>query len=260
MNGDGTQTALQSRYEFYYQVVRRGQYYRKIDEMHERYGNDSYHNSSFEANNLQDQLYESTVSSCTSRDSSFYDELYNFKPEIEKRKYLIDKSNIQHDFHTLGDQRSQDNGSLQWTANDDLHRMRRRPYNPFFSIQPITKLEDLIHESLYKLLAHFDRGVASQQPFDVSTLYRCFLADNICDYAFGCDVGFLADPEKGKELFEAHRSVATLGYLFMEVPGFLKILLKVAHYLPTHGGIAAFGEFKEVSPNQHQQHEPPPDD
>ena len=114
-------------------------------------------------------------------------------------------------------------------------------------MQAVLKLEDLISGSVNRLCDHLRLGVSNQQPIDLSVLYRCYLADNICDYAFGRDLGFLDNPAKGKEFFDFHSSFFGLGYLVLEVPWFFKTLATIGPHLPAAGGVAAFAAFLEVS-------------
>ncbi len=108
------------------------------------------------------------------------------------------------------------------------------------------KLEDLIRSSTEDLVLHFTRGIETQQPLDVSVLYRCCLADNICDYLFGHNMGFLDDPAKGKEFFDFHTAFFSIIWLVLEVPGFLRILMAAGPYLPAAGGVRGFVAFQEV--------------
>jgi hypothetical protein len=133
---------------------------------------------------------------------------------------------------------------MQWTAEHHLHQLRRRPYNSFFSAQSVTKLQDLIQGSTEDLALHFTRGKETGQPLDVSILYRCCLADNICDYSFGHNMGFLEDPVKGKEFFDFHTSFFSIGWFVLEIPYLIYFLMAIGPRLPAAGGVAAFAKFQ----------------
>ena len=139
-----------------------------------------------------------------------------------------------------------DSGNMQWTAENEVHKLRRKPYNSFFSVQAVLKLEDLISESVNKLCELLRVNATHQQPSDLSVLYRCYLTDNICDYAFGRNMGFLDNPDKGREFFEFHSSFFSLGWLVLEMPWFFKTLAAIGPHLPAVGGVAAFIAFQKV--------------
>ncbi|KAE9371557.1 cytochrome P450 [Stipitochalara longipes BDJ] len=203
-------TAATRWYEFYYQVVKGGHFFEKIDEMHERYG----------------PIVRINPFELHINDSEFYDELYNFNPAFEKRKH------------------ENDTGNLQWTAEHNLHQLRRRPYNSFFSTQSVTKLQGFIHSSAEDLTLHFTQGKESGEALDISVLFRCCLADNICDYLFGHNMGFLENPAKGKEFFDFHTSFFSIGWFVLEIPWLINILVAVGPHLPAAGGVVAFAAFQ----------------
>ncbi|KAF8857280.1 hypothetical protein BDZ45DRAFT_803416 [Acephala macrosclerotiorum] len=201
--------------KFYHQMMRRGRFYEKIEKIHRKY-NPIVRINPFE-------LYVN--------DPDFYDDLYNFSPAFEKRQ------------HENGD----NTGNLRWTAQHDLHQLRCRPYSSFFSAKSVTKLQDLIQASTKDLAPYFSRSMESKQPINVLVLFRRCLAaaDNICDYDFRRNMGFLKDPAKRKE-FDFYSSFFGIGWLALEIPYFVQTLVKIGPYLPGSSDIVAFASFQGI--------------
>jgi hypothetical protein len=91
-----------------------------------------------------------------------------------------------------------------------MHQLRRRPYNSLFSIQSITKLQDLIQGSAEALASHFDRNKGNGQFLDVSILFLAVWR-TISDYAFGRNMGFWKNQLKGKNSSISIQACLSLG-------------------------------------------------
>ncbi|KAI5201242.1 hypothetical protein E4T38_06142 [Aureobasidium subglaciale] len=156
-------TASSKLYEFYYDVLRGGQFFYEIQRMHELYGPERIATktepaltSSQDANSTRYQWFTNAAGSPTST------------------------------FATVG---------------HDLHRTRRSALNPFFSKASVVKLEPLIHEKVEGICAGMDAQFQQEALFDFGAAYMSFALDTVSHYAFGAaecwncllEPGFSAD-------------------------------------------------------------------
>ncbi|CAG9987966.1 unnamed protein product [Clonostachys byssicola] len=83
--------------------------------------------------------------------------------------------------------------TIQATASHDLHRMRRRPMNKFFSRAQVYELENTIQSSAHNLCRKI-LSCEGQGALNLASAYSCFTADVISEYSFGQSFGFLDQP------------------------------------------------------------------
>lgn len=117
-----------ARYEFYYDVILRGQYTFHIRDLHARYGPI-----------IRINPYELHVS-----DPTFYDILYASSASGEKR----DKWQwYTKQFGTPE--------AMFSTTSHEQHKSRRAALNRFFSMASVRRLQPVIEERMFKLLERF---------------------------------------------------------------------------------------------------------
>lgn len=133
------------RYEFYYDVICRGQYTFEIARMHERYGPI-----------VRINPYELHIS-----DPDFYDEIYaGGGKRRDKWEWFTNQFGIPE--------------STFATANHDKHRMRRAALNSFFSTASVRRLQLMIEERLDKLLERVAEFGEDGEPMTISLAYAAF--------------------------------------------------------------------------------------
>lgn len=151
--------ALTLWYEFYYDVVCRGQYTFEIKRMHEKYGPI-----------VRINPYELHIET-----PGYYDEIYaGGGKKRDKWDWFCNQFGIPE--------------STFATASHEKHRMRRAALNPFFSTASVRRLQPMIEERLNKLMGRFAEFQESGEPMTVSLAYAAFTNDVVMEYAFGrCD-------------------------------------------------------------------------
>lgn len=151
--------ALTLWYEFYYDVVCRGQYTFKIRQMHEKYGPI-----------VRINPYELHIET-----PEYYDEIYaGGGKRRDKWDWFCNQFGIPE--------------STFATASHEKHRMRRAALNPFFSTASVRRLQPLIEERLDKLMGRFAEFQDSSKSMTVSLAYAAFTNDVVMEYAFArCD-------------------------------------------------------------------------
>ncbi|KAK6225057.1 hypothetical protein QIS74_03384 [Colletotrichum tabaci] len=164
--------ALTQYYEFYYDIVLRGQYTFKIIEMHREYGPV-----------VRISPWEVHVG-----DPEFFPELYT-GPGRPREKWA---------FYT---QQFGSPESALATINHEHHRLRRSALNPFFSTQTVRKLQPVIEERVDALLRRLlDHGQRAKEPLDVMYPFSAFTNDVINQYSFARSDHLIEDQNFGKEV------------------------------------------------------------
>jgi hypothetical protein len=133
------------RYEFYYDVVCRGQYTFEIKRMHEKYGPI-----------VRINPYELHIET-----AGYYDEIYaGGGKRRDKWHWFTNQFGIPE--------------STFATASHEKHRMRRAALNPFFSTASVRRLQPMIEERLGKFMDRFAEFQESGEPMTVSLAYAAF--------------------------------------------------------------------------------------
>ncbi|KAH8590152.1 cytochrome P450 [Bisporella sp. PMI_857] len=159
--------ALTSWYEFYYDVIRSGQYVWHIQDLHARYG----------------PIVRVAPGEIHIKDPSFLDEIY--APASRRRdKYWFNQRGFKIP------------ESVGATVKHELHRRRREVLNPFFSTKSVTAFEPIIREKMWKLQALFEEHAKDQTAINLSDVYFGFARDVVSNYCFGHDENLLANERK----------------------------------------------------------------
>ncbi|KAJ9611203.1 hypothetical protein H2200_004386 [Cladophialophora chaetospira] len=131
-------------------------------------------------------------------DPSFYDQLYNFSPDIDRPKVTLGKYNLQN------------------SPSFDLHRVRRKALDPYFSKTTVLKLEDVVASCVIQLCHWFHQARNTGSPLDVGLLARSLTSDVITEYLFAKPYGFLEDPVKSEVFFAANNSIFQIVFMLRE--------------------------------------------
>ncbi|KAK3989318.1 Cyrochrome P450 monooxygenase [Cladorrhinum sp. PSN332] len=200
--------ALSYAYEAYYDWICGGQYTNKIRQMHERYGPIVRINP--------DELH------CS--DPLWVDEIYTSTPGRIRDKW-------QHQLNTGGAGPVSVTGFS--TVHHELHRLRKGALSKFFSRQQMLKLEgevlDFGDMTVNKMLRW-----SGKEAFNIKEAFNCFTADVINQYAFGDNMGFVAQEDWTPNLATYTESFMKSAYMMRHfTPGrkMANILPMVADYL-----------------------------
>ncbi|KAF4913756.1 Cytochrome P450 monooxygenase sdnE [Colletotrichum fructicola] len=151
--------------EFYWDVVKRGTFIWRIEDMHKKYGPI-----------VRINPYELHII-----DPEFYDELYSSNRKSDKYRWWTNLAGA--------------DGSSFSTVPHDLHRLRRGALNPFFSVRSVTQLEPLIRSKVEKLSARFGEIAQTGEVVRLDAAFMALTMDIICDYAFANDRKYLDEPD-----------------------------------------------------------------
>ena len=207
-------------YEFYFDVVKRGRFAWEIKRMHEVYGPV-----------VRINPHEIHVS-----EPDFYDELY--AGSTRKRN----KYEWAYNLPMVA-------GSAWTTLDGELHRKRRAPFAPYFSMSAIRQFDPVIRDKLEKLSKKFEKRRGTDQVICLDDAFMATMTDIITQYAFGISHGFLEADNFSSEWGELIKGSTEQSILTKHMPWLVRGLkrIPVSLLLRLKPQIAQAMEFGKVS-------------
>ncbi|KAM3517960.1 hypothetical protein NHJ13051_008547 [Beauveria bassiana] len=166
--------ALTYWYEIYYDVWKGGQYFRKVKQMHEKYG----------------PIVRINPDEVHFNDPEFIEPLY----PSAKRK--TNKS-------IMTGRRTGTPNSLAGTADHDTHRLRRSTISGFFSTASIRRLEPIMKADMRKLLSRMHEAGETGEVLKFHFVLKACACDIVTQYAFGTSFNFLGEKDFAAPYIEA---------------------------------------------------------
>ncbi|SPQ25754.1 5cb44c17-3a3f-4ee3-b57f-18f095ecc721 [Thermothielavioides terrestris] len=188
--------ALSNWYEFYYDVVRQGEFTWQIQKLHKRYG----------------PILRITPTELHIDDPDYYDVLYT-RGSGRRNKYAYFSGRFGYASDTFS------------TVDHDLHRLRRKAISPFFSVAKIADFQPVIRAKVDKLCKKLDGYAAAKG--SVVRLSRAWMAlttDIITEYAFAKSYDQLDSPDFADTLHEALVAIYVTGHFALHFPIVFPIL------------------------------------
>ncbi|TEY77397.1 hypothetical protein BOTCAL_0055g00050 [Botryotinia calthae] len=171
-------TAATEWYEIYYQLVKGGQFFRKLPEWHEKYG----------------PIVRINPTELHISDPEFYDTIYT----TDRR----DKLPLHSSLPTVP-------LSGQSTLDHFHHRKRRAALNPFFSKPNIQKFVPFIQSRVDTLVNRINTEYkGTDKILDLGDVFSCYTTDVVMECSFGTNYNFCE-----KEDFTSDFMVAVAGML-----------------------------------------------
>lgn len=188
-------TAASLWYEFYYDVVLRGQFIWKIQEWHEMYGPIVRINP--------DELHI--------LDHEYYDEIYGSTTK-KRDKY--------GPWVALAGTP----GSSFSTVAHDHHRIRRGALNAFFSKKAVVALEPVVQSKVDILSRRFAKAEATGEVIRIDAAFMALTMDVICQYAFANDDAMLERDDFNVAWKEMIIGAFEGGALLRQFPGMIGMM------------------------------------
>ncbi|KAF7190513.1 Cytochrome P450 monooxygenase [Pseudocercospora fuligena] len=178
-------------YEFYYDVVLEGQWTFRIQAMHEKYG----------------PIVRINPHELHIRDPDFYQAIYAPPGGYNKRnKYQW--------FYNM----AAAPGSIFSTVDHDMHRIRRKPLDNFFSKKAVMDLEPTIREKVEKLSDRLAKAAEKRAVVRIDCAFMALTMDIICSYCFGSDRKYLDNDDFGLQWKEVINGAWQKGALIRAFP------------------------------------------
>jgi hypothetical protein len=167
-------------YEHFWAVYRRGRFEQQIERLHAEYG----------------PVVRIGPNELHVNDPSFYDSLYNFEPFLDRPE--VNLVNLQH------------------SASFEIHKARRRAFEPYFSKQAVTRLEPLVRSNVEMFSQRLRGAKDDLKPINITLLARCFTCDVICEYLFAAPFDFMDNPEQSASFFDTQNFLFENFHLYRE--------------------------------------------
>ncbi|KAL8858235.1 MAG: hypothetical protein Q9178_005247 [Gyalolechia marmorata] len=191
--------ALTLWYEFYYDVIKGGEYIWEIEKMHKQYGPI-----------IRINPYELHVSD----------------PQFLKQLYSSSTKNVEKWTWSAAQFGSYDMTSS--TVQHGLHKLRRQAYSNLFSKQSIRSLEPLIQSVVDTLYDQMEKRRGTGEPIHLGQIYAALTQDIITEYCFANNKNTLLMPGFGPS-YDTILTKAKLCPTLKQFP----LLVPAMSYLPT---------------------------
>lgn len=186
--------ALTVHYQTYYNVIKGGQFLFKIQYLHQKYG----------------PVVRIGPNEVHINDPDFYDQIYSLKGRWDKDAAFVNQFD--------------NTDSAFGTIHHDLHRIRRRAFQNFFSKQNITSLEPLIQTIVSKLCRRLERFAGTNKEVPLRHAYECLTNDIVMEYTLGKSDHSVEHPDFNPALHETIKLLGKSGHYMKLIPGIQGVL------------------------------------
>lgn len=155
-------------------------------------------------------------------DPDFYDELYvgSTKAKTNKWYWSVSCTSFLHtSIHSPYQMRmfGQRDVSGFDTLDHDKHRLRREPWNPFFSKQSVTRLQPILIQTVVdKLCLRLAEYQSAGKPVTMINAFACVTIDIISEYSFPEGYNLLDKPEFDSEHYMAWMGLSKMCHVLKQ--------------------------------------------
>ena len=200
--------ALTKWYEFYYEVVRNGQFTFHIQDLHKQYGIVHCHlTENANQNGAEIQLgpiIRITPEELHIQDSEYFEQFYVKSGRMDKYQWMSGRFGTEEAFFM--------------TAPDDLHRLRRAALNPFFSKKRITEFQPVIRKKIAKLCQKIMQFHEKGSEFHWHKAMTAYAGDVISEYSYARSYDHLDSPGFSETYYEPMHAACEAGALTLQFP------------------------------------------
>ncbi|KAL8678701.1 MAG: hypothetical protein Q9186_004976 [Xanthomendoza sp. 1 TL-2023] len=187
----------------YYNIIKGGQFLFKIRDLHELYG----------------PIIRIGPNEIHINDPEFYDKIYSLQGRWNKDPAFVNQFD--------------NTDSAFGTIPHELHRIRRRAFNSFFSKQKIISLEPMIQFIVDKLCKRLESYSGTGKEVPIRHAYECMTNDIIMEFALGKGDKNIEHPDFNPELHETIKLLGVSGHYMKLVPGIELILPVIPPWIIT---------------------------
>ncbi|DAA74422.1 TPA_exp: putative Cytochrome P450 pisatin demethylase [Trichophyton benhamiae CBS 112371] len=184
-------------YSFYFNGILDGKLYLQIDKLHQIYG----------------PVIRITPDEIHLSNPENYDKIYHVGTPYNKSAPFYDAFGVDKATFT--------------TADNNVHRMKRAAFNPFFSRKRVLELEGIVQSKAKTLVRRISTALKTCGGIDLHHGFRAISIDVISDYAFDNCYNFLEKEDFGAPFFDMIRGFGPMFWFFQQFPVLRPILLGV---------------------------------
>jgi Cytochrome P450 len=223
--------ALTYGYEFYYDAIKGGMYLKKIEKLHEKYGN---YNVPFIFTPFFFSVpfyysFPGLIAELGSivriapeqlhiKDTNFFDEIYAHPSRKLDKEY--------NSAMIVGAPSS----GFGTTAHD-RHRLRRSALNQFFSKRSVSELEPMICSKIEQLCQRLAAASETKEVVQLDAVYLALTMDVVTEYAFGQSANYLRRKDFAFEWMETTHSFLRFLPVIKQAPWLHRILKSTPFFI-----------------------------
>ncbi|PYH76834.1 putative cytochrome P450 [Aspergillus uvarum CBS 121591] len=200
-------------YEFYHEVIRGGMYIHEIQRMHREYGPI-----------IRINPYEIVIN-----DPDYYNTLYVASNTRRSEKwYTLQGTGLE--------------GAMGMTMGHELHRRRRKHFDPFFSRLGVTQIEGVILDEVQLLTDRLEGYRKSGRTIQMEHVMAAFTGDIVTKICSEKSPDMIRHPDFGKEWYVTIHTYQLQVHLFVQFPYLISLTQLIPRGLVMHfsPGAAAF--------------------
>ncbi|KAF1999717.1 cytochrome P450 [Amniculicola lignicola CBS 123094] len=184
-------------YEFYYDVIQHGQYYKEIERLHAVHG----------------PIIRINPTELHIRDADWYSELFTSSARQREKSAWF----------TAGTAGTSAFGAI----SHSLHRIRRGALSPFFSKQAVVRLEPFVQERVNRLCAFLKESREAKEVVNMCTAYAGLATDIVSAYSFGRHSNLVGDQAASAKWDSVLQSVVEANITLRHMPWLGAILMRL---------------------------------
>ncbi|KAF1974959.1 benzoate 4-monooxygenase cytochrome P450 [Bimuria novae-zelandiae CBS 107.79] len=191
--------------EAYFDIMKGGQYFRKIEAMHARYG----------------PIVRVSPEELSIRDAEFYEHIYG-------------SMSARRDLDTANARLNGSPTSVISTLDHEHHRLRRSPLLPFFSKQSVVRLEPFIWSRVNLLVEKLKHAHKTSSVIKAVDAYGALTSDVISHYAYGKTFDYLgngSDLEFRNDYMQAIAALSFVSPISLHFPLVVAIMKRLPQWL-----------------------------
>ncbi|RDL32362.1 uncharacterized protein BP5553_08818 [Venustampulla echinocandica] len=194
--------ALTGWYEAYFDLLRRGRYWVEIERLHEIYG----------------PIIRINPNELHVNDPE-WNEPYKISGRVEKYDWY---------YTFVGSSAA---ASAFGTIDHDLHRVRRKAQQGYFTTDAIARFEPQLEALTAKFCTALDGFKGTGQPVNLSDAFRSFATDAVSIFTLNRSYGFLDEPDFNAEAHRGIRALPDIGLWNRHFAGLLAVLQSLPKWL-----------------------------
>ncbi|KAF2108707.1 cytochrome P450 [Lophiotrema nucula] len=188
-------------YEFYYDAIKTGHFYREVEQMHRVYG----------------PIVRITPYEVHINDPAFFNELYNVTKKLDKDPWYY--------------QWLDRNGSIFATIDSDIHKRRAGVIKKAFSTSSVAKIEPVLKKHFGTYCRLLETSRADKKQLNLSDVYRSLAVDVITDLSLPESMNLLETPDLGAAHSAFIRDMTEFSLWNRHFPWITPLLLKIPRWL-----------------------------
>ncbi|KAL4914352.1 putative cytochrome P450 [Aspergillus aurantiobrunneus] len=200
-------------YEFYHDVIRGGMYIHEVKKMHQKYG----------------PIVRINPHEIVINDADFYNTVYV-------------ASNTRRSEKWSGLQGTGLSGAMGMTMEHELHRRRRKFFDPFFSRLGVTQIEPVVLDEVTLLLNRIENFRKTDRPVQLEHVMAAFTGDIVTKICSEKSPDRISHPDFGKDWYDTIHTYQRQVLLFTQIPQLIPITQLIPSWITMRlaPGAAAF--------------------